>query len=182
MSIYDWLLQYKRGSVPSINPTANAGVDLTLTLPVNSTNITGTATPGTGTIASYLWTKISGPAATMTNQTTATVSLAGMVTGIYTFRFTVTNSGGVSASDDVKVTVISANLPPVANAGTDVTITLPTNSLNLNGTGTDIDGTIASYAWTKVSGPTATLAGQTTANLSLSNLIAGTYVFFIDGH
>jgi gliding motility-associated-like protein len=177
MSIYDWLLQYKRGTVPSINPTANAGVDLTLTLPVNSTNITGTATPGTGTIASFSWTKISGPNVTMANQTTATVSLSGMVTGIYTFRFTVTNSGGVSASDDVKVVVVSANLPPVANAGADVSITLPTNSLVLNGTGTDIDGSIASYTWTKVSGPAASMTGQTTANLSLTGLIAGTYVF-----
>jgi gliding motility-associated-like protein len=177
MSIYDWLLQYKRGTVPSVNPTANAGVDLTLTLPVNSTNITGTATPGTGTIASFSWTKISGPNVTMTNQTTATVSLAGMVTGIYTFRFTVTNSSGVSASDDVRVVVISANLPPVANAGADVSITLPTNSLVLNGTGTDIDGSITSYAWTKVSGPAASMTGQTTANLSLTGLVAGTYVF-----
>lgn len=177
MSIYDWLLQFKRGAVPSINPTANAGVDLTLTLPVNSTNITGTATPGSGTITSFSWTKISGPNVTMTNQTTATVSLAGMVTGIYTFRFTVTNSNGVSASDDVKVTVISANLPPVANAGSDVSITLPTNAVVLNGTGTDIDGSISSYAWTKVSGPAASMSGQTTANLSLTALVTGTYVF-----
>jgi gliding motility-associated-like protein len=177
MSIYDWLLQYKRGTVPSINPTANAGIDITLTLPVVSTNITGTATPGSGTIASLSWTKISGPAVTMTNQTTATVSLAGMVTGIYTFRFTVTNSNGASASDDVTVIVVSANLAPVANAGTDKTITLPTNSLNLNGSGTDIDGTIASYAWSKVSGPAASMTGQTTANLSLTGLVAGTYVF-----
>lgn len=177
ISIYDWLLQYKRGTVPSLNPTANAGVDITLTLPVNSTNITGTATPGSGTITSFLWTKISGPNATMTNQTTATVSLAGLVTGIYTFRFTVTNSNGVSASDDVKVVVVSANLPPVANAGSDVSITLPTNAVVLNGTGTDTDGSIASYAWTKVSGPAASMSGQTTANLSLSNLVAGTYVF-----
>lgn len=177
ISIYDWLLQFRRGSVPSVNPTANAGADITLTLPVNSTNITGTGTPGSGSITSFSWTKVSGPDVTMTNQTTATVSLANMVTGVYTFRFTVTNSNGATASDDVKVTVIAANLPPVANAGPDKTITLPTNSLVLNGSGTDTDGSITSYAWTKVSGPAATMSGQTTANLSLTALVEGTYVF-----
>ena len=61
--------------------------------------------------------------------------------------------------------------------GQDQNITLPTNSLVLNGSGTDPDGTIASYQWIKVSGPAAVLNDQTTPNLSLSGLVAGTYVF-----
>ena len=50
---------------------------------------------------------------------------------------------------------INPNIPPVANAGIDQTITLPTNIVLLNGSGTDADGTIVSYAWTKISGPSA---------------------------
>ncbi|MEI9958263.1 MAG: hypothetical protein WDM90_18605 [Ferruginibacter sp.] len=34
----------------------------------------------------------------------------------------------------------------------DQNITLPTNAVTLNGSGTDTDGTIASYAWVKISG------------------------------
>ena len=45
------------------------------------------------------------------------------------------------------------NIPPNANAGSDQTITLPINSVNLSGTGTDSDGSISSYAWSSVSGP-----------------------------
>ena len=43
----------------------------------------------------------------------------------------------------------SSKWAPVANAGTDKTIALPTSTTSLTGTGTDADGTIASYAWTK---------------------------------
>jgi hypothetical protein len=45
------------------------------------------------------------------------------------------------------------NLPPTVNAGADTAITLPTNSLTLNGTANDGDGTITSYQWSQVSGP-----------------------------
>jgi hypothetical protein len=55
-------------------------------------------------------------------------------------------------------------------------INLPTNSLILNGTGTSQTG-ITGYIWTKKSGGAATLTNETTANLSVSGLVAGTYVF-----
>lgn len=72
----------------------------------------------------------------------------------------------------------SGNIAPTANAGADKSVTLPTNSVVINGTGTDSDGTLASYAWTRISGPnTPTLTGANTANLTVSNLIAGTYVY-----
>ena len=45
------------------------------------------------------------------------------------------------------------NIPPVANAGVDNTITLPANSVTLSGSGTDADGTVVSYSWAKISGP-----------------------------
>ncbi|MCY1076031.1 PKD domain-containing protein [Archangium lansingense] len=70
-----------------------------------------------------------------------------------------------------------ANQPPVANAGADQGLVLPTSSLTLTGSATDTDGTIAAYAWTQVSGPTATLSGASTATLSVSGLTAGTFVF-----
>jgi gliding motility-associated-like protein len=170
-NVYEWLLQYKNGGVK-----VSAGPDVTINLPTNSTNITGTASTEIGVITSYAWTLLSGPSVTITNANTPTVSLTNLVAGIYTFRLTAGN-GLESSYDDIKVTVTAANQAPVANAGADVSITLPTNSLNLIGSGTDVDGTIASYAWAKVSGPTATMSGQATNTLSLSALLQGTYVF-----
>ena len=67
---------------------------------------------------------------------------------------------------------------PVADAGPDRNVLLPTSSLTLDGSATDADGTIDTYAWTQIGGPnTATLAGEDTENLTVSNLIAGTYSF-----
>ena len=49
------------------------------------------------------------------------------------------------------------NIAPIANAGSDITIKLPTNSIILNGSGNDPDGTIKTIVWTKVSGGAATI-------------------------
>lgn len=158
-------------------PAANAGVDQSLTLPTNSITLNGSGTSGTG-VTGYQWTKKSGGAATLENEATATLSVAGMVEGTYVFELQVTDASGFDF-DEVTVNVLpeAANQNPTAKAGVDRTITLPTNSLTLNGIGTDPDGTIASYLWTKVTGPAATLLGQATANLALSDLVEGDYVF-----
>jgi len=173
-NVYEWMMGFTKGGV-----AVSAGLDVVLNLPTNSTNITGVATTSSGIITSYAWTKVSGPAVTLANASSITVSLSGMVTGVYTFRLTATNSLSQTNSDLVKVTVISGNQNPVANAGIDRSITLPTNSLTITGSGSDPDGTIASYAWTKVSGPAAIVNGQNTATLSLSALVAGSYNFLL---
>ncbi|UJH67036.1 PKD domain-containing protein [Allomuricauda sp. SCSIO 65647] len=69
--------------------------------------------------------------------------------------------------------------PPVANAGPDQTVVLPTSSVMLNGSGSDPDGgAIIAYQWTQESGPgTATLSGDTTPDLTASDLVEGSYVF-----
>ena len=70
------------------------------------------------------------------------------------------------------------NQPPVANAGTAQTITLPTSTVQLNGTGTDSDGTITGYLWTQVSGPsTATITSASTASTAVNSLVQGSYTF-----
>ncbi len=69
------------------------------------------------------------------------------------------------------------NEAPVANAGSNKSITLPTNSTTLSGSGTD-DGSISSYAWTKVSGPSSgSISSASSASTSVTSLVAGTYVF-----
>jgi Tol biopolymer transport system component len=70
------------------------------------------------------------------------------------------------------------NRPPVANAGLDQPITLPTNSVNLNGSATDPDNNIISYQWTKISGPSSfTIATPNSAQTQVTNLVEGAYQF-----
>ena len=145
---------------PNIPPVANAGVDQSITLPTSSVSLNGTgSSDADGTISSYSWTKISGPPSySIVNASGSTTAVNNLVQGTYQFRLVVTDNNGASDDDTVTVTVYPvpppANVPPVANAGADQTITLPTSSVTLNGTGSsDPDGTISSYSWTKIGGP-----------------------------
>jgi dienelactone hydrolase len=166
----------------NITPVANAGSDKTITLPVNSLSITGTATDADGTIASYVWSKVSGSTATLSGASTATLTASALTEGSYTFRLTVTDNNGATKSDDMKVTVLASvgtgvNQAPVANAGADKTITLPTNAINLTGSATDSDGTIAYHKWYKVSGPYCYYYGVSSYTLQLSSMAVGTHKF-----
>ena len=72
-----------------------------------------------------------------------------------------------------------ANQTPVAKAGSDKTITLPTSKVTLNGgSSSDSDGSIASYKWTKVSGPsTYSFSAGSSKSTEARNLVQGTYTF-----
>lgn len=66
---------------------------------------------------------------------------------------------------------------PIADAGLDRVVVLPQSSVVLDGSATD-NGTVDSYQWSQVSGPsTATLSGETTEDLTATNLVEGVYVF-----
>src|SRR5690606_7955532 len=78
----------------------------------------------------------------------------------------------------VKPAPVVPNKAPVANAGSNQTITLPSNSVTLTGSGSDEDGTIASYKWAKVSGPSSfTFVNANAASTQVNNLAEGTYLF-----
>ncbi len=71
----------------------------------------------------------------------------------------------------------NGNSAPSADAGPDQTIIFPSDSATLDGSNsTDADGTIASYVWNFVSGP-STIHPDDTVTSNISGLIEGTYVF-----
>src|SRR4029079_13169934 len=163
-----------------IPPTANAGADQTITLPQSTVSLSGSGADQDGTIASYQWTQVSGPSvASIASASLAQTQVSALQQGSYVFRLTVTDNKGATASDDVMVSVNPAqNIPPKANAGADQTITLPQSTVSLSGSGADQDGTIASYQWTQVSGPSvATIASASSAQTQVSALQQGSYVF-----
>lgn len=158
----------------NVAPKANAGADKLITLPTSSVTLSGAGSDTDGTIAKYAWSKISGAAVTFGSPSSASTTVSGLTAGSYVFRLTVTDNAGATGYDDVAVVV---NSPPVANAGADKTISLPTNSVTLSGSATDSDGTIASYSWSKISGSTAVFSSTSTSTTTISSLVAGSYTF-----
>lgn len=71
------------------------------------------------------------------------------------------------------------NQKPIASAGADQVMTLPTNSFTSNGAGSnDPDGTIAMYEWTKIQGPpNFTISNSAAPNTLIKDMIQGTYQF-----
>jgi parallel beta-helix repeat protein len=94
-------------------PTANAGTNQTITLPVSSANLSGSATVASGQTATYLWTKISGSGTqTITGNTTLTPTVSGMTTsGDYVFQLKVTQTDNQFATSTVTIHVNPAVVP-----------------------------------------------------------------------
>jgi hypothetical protein len=86
-------------------PTANAGADITITLPSNSVSLVGTGSDPEGGTLKFLWEKTAGGSATITNPSAASTTATGLVQGSYVFRLTVTDNQGASTFDTRNVTV-----------------------------------------------------------------------------
>ncbi len=156
--------------IPNIPPVADAGKDQTLVVGKTVT-ITGTGSDADGNIVSYKWEEGN---TLLRNSRYLTKSFS--KTGTYTYTFTVTDNKGAAHSDTVTFTIIEegANIPPVANAndGKDIVMMLG-DRVDINGSGSDADGTIASYSWsegTKVLGTSGTLS-YTAATVGVHTLV-----------
>jgi hypothetical protein len=73
--------------------------------------------------------------------------------------------------------------PPLVNAGGDPTITLPVNSITLNGSASGTNGaTISSVFWQLITGPGwVKFSNEWALSTTVSGLVAGTYVFELSG-
>jgi hypothetical protein len=145
---------------PNQLPVANAGADQTLTLPLSTATVTGSGNDTDGAIAAYQWTAVSTPVpATLATPNAATTQISGLTAaGTYTFRLTVTDNAGGTATDDVTLTVNKGNqvisFPAIADK---VTTSAPFNA----GASTNAPGLSVTYSL--VSGPaTVTATGQIT--------------------
>lgn len=104
--------------VVSVNssPTVDAGPDQTKTLPVSSTSMAGSALDSDGSISSTVWTKISGPAATISTPSSPNSNITGLTAGTYVFRLTATDNLGATGYDEMQLIVN----PAVVNYGLEV--------------------------------------------------------------
>jgi hypothetical protein len=164
-------------------PVANAGADQKITLPKDSILLDGRASVDPdGKIIGWDWTKISGPASsTIVNATGSVTIVKNLKEGIYQFELKVTDDKGLPAKDTVQVIVDNpaVNQPPVANAGSDQTIKLPSDSVLLNGTKSiDPDNNITAYYWSQISGPSpSNIVNATAVQTTVKSLGQGIYQF-----
>jgi fibronectin type 3 domain-containing protein len=147
-------------------PVVNAGADQTITLPAKAT-LTAAATDDglPNGVLTYSWSVIHGTGVTLSSQTASSIQATFSAAGMYTFRVTLSD-GQLSSSDDVTVTAIAGtmttNKPPVVNAGTDQTITLPAKAtLTAAATDDGLPNGALTYRWTFVR--TSTLSTPTSA-------------------
>jgi dyslexia-associated protein KIAA0319-like protein len=164
-------------------PEANAGTDVIIYLPHNSIVLNGSLSKDDHAITEWEWTwmKDGNDAKAVDMQKTRTpfLELSNLEVGIYTFVLKVTDAKGQTSSSTVHVFVKHAsNLPPVARAGNNQTITLPKNWILLNGSESTDDNKISNFYWTQISGPnTAVLTDPNSTLANASALTVGEYIF-----
>ncbi|MEI9942685.1 MAG: carbohydrate-binding protein [Chitinophagaceae bacterium] len=109
---------------------------------------------------------------------TATTNVTGLVAGVNKFQVSIIDSRGLAASGIASVTVkpVSPNELPVAKGGSDFDITLPVDSVILNGVASTDDYTITGYQWTKLTGPSGgTFTKADSSVTRFKGLSAGVY-------
>lgn len=133
-----------------------------------------------GIIASYAWTQASGSIAALTDADTATPSFtAPFSAGTLSFRLTVTDDKGATATDDVTVNILSGetNYKPTADAGLDQTVNGGA-TVSLSGASSrDSDGSIVSYQWAQTGGTQVSLTNANTVPSFTAPSVVDTLTF-----
>lgn len=159
----------------------DAGQDMNISLPYGGL-LDGRNSTSTAGITSYSWTKIAGPSSyNLVSPTSSSSYINSLIPGVYTFRLTVKDASGATATDDVKVSVKEAEnaVAPVAQAGPDITIDLPASSVFLDGSKSASAGSsIIKANWSYVSGPSAyNIVTPIAITTTINALVQGVYQF-----
>ena len=134
-------------------PTSNAGPDQSVNEGTTvALNGSASSDPDSDPL-SYFWTAPTG--ITLSSSTAANPTFVAPEVNVntnYTFTLVVNDGTANSLTDQVTITVIQVNKPPIANSGSDQSVTEGT-TVTLDGTGSsDPDGQQLTYSWTAPSG------------------------------
>lgn len=153
--------------ISSAPTTANAGTDQSF---CSSTGNQSTTLLGNNPdVGEGVWTQVSGPGATITYPNSATSPVSGMSTGVYLFRWSISNGACAASVDDIQISVGMTT----AAAGS--------NQVLCNGTTTTLQGNTpvtGTGVWSKASGPSATITAPSNPASTVTGLTPGSsYVF-----
>ncbi len=145
-------------------PVADAGPDQAVYSGAAVTlDGTGSSDPDSGDSILYSWSQTSGDTVTLSNSTISSPTFTAPTgPAILIFELSVTDTGSLSSTDTVNVTVAAPpNRMPVADAGPDQAV-YSGAAVTLDGTGSsDPDDDVLSYMWSQTSGDTVTLSNST---------------------
>lgn len=169
-------------NLESTPPTANAGVDQSVVAGTQVTLDGSTSTVDLHQTLTYAWsltTKPTGSSAILSSSTSAKPTFIADIAGTYVAALVV-NSGTVnSGSDAVSIVASVANSAPVANAGTNQSVTTNTLVLLDGSASSDANGDQLTYQWSitgKPAASTAQIANATLAKPTILIDVAGSYV------
>jgi len=161
------IVNVTNGNLP---PVANAGGNRTVNEGIQVTLNGSASNDPDGTIVSFQWVQVGGPAVSLANAASATPAFTAPNVGpngaALTFRLTVIDDGGLQAVDTSIVNVSWVNQPPTADAGSDQIGAYGIeegNTVAMDGSGSsDPDDGIAAYLWEQTgAGPSVTLSDPT---------------------
>ena len=130
--------------MPTVVADAGSDIFINFNSPSVSTPLSGND-PTTGFTGS--WTQVSGPStASFTNKALFNTTASNLIGGVYTFRWTVINTGGCSTNDDV---IVNVNRRPTAiddivstNLNTPISIRILDNDTDPEGPATIDHGSV----------------------------------------
>ncbi|XP_014214907.1 dyslexia-associated protein KIAA0319-like protein [Copidosoma floridanum] len=165
--------------IPIISPASQI-----VKLPNTGAVLDGSASKDDDKIMSYHWELQQGPIGYQPSLVdTPTLQLDNLIAGNYTFKLTVEDSDHVTNFTTANITVLKiTDYPPSANAGQNVILYLPKNTLTLNGNLSTDDRGISSWEWTKSpsdENKAVDMQNTRTPYLQLSNLEEGIYTFVL---
>lgn len=158
------------------------GQDVIIYLPHNQITLNGNLSTDDHNITAWEWTKSAGDAdkaVDMQDTRTPYLKLSNLEEGMYIFVLKVTDSANQSSTAEVHVFVKPpTNQPPVAEAGDNITISLPQTWVVLNANKSKDDNKIEAFKWEQVEGPsTASFANSNMSVTNVTGLTKGHYIF-----
>ncbi|KAL1497900.1 hypothetical protein ABEB36_008782 [Hypothenemus hampei] len=167
-------------AVTDYPPEANAGEDKIIYLPHNNITLNGSLSTDDHAITTWEWTKSADDAqktVDMQNTRTPYLQLSNLQEGVYTFTLKVTDSANQSSTAQVHVFVKPpTNKPPVAEAGANVTISLPQTWAIVDGSNSSDDNGITWYKWEQLEGPsTISFKDSNSSKTNVTGLTKGLY-------
>ena len=137
----------RTADLPFSYPTANAGIDLKVILPLTSAQLNASSsTESGGKPLTYKWKQLYGPTVILfSDSTISTPLITGLAEGMYKLKLTVTNPDLRSSDDEVLVMVTGTS-----NVAPSVSLTTPSDhstftqgkAVTISASASDFDGTI----------------------------------------